>query len=103
MICVAATQRNKHAKQTKQTEDETDISHESDNVTSLLFVCIYSNGISGITDDYLCKRPLRYVFVKEETVLLINKVLSWVIISYVMTWSFFLCGCHGSFSTTDEE
>lgn len=59
---------------------------------------MYSNDISGITDDYLCKRPMRYLFVKEQTVLLINKVLSCLFISYVGTWSFFLCNYHGRLS-----
>lgn len=47
------------------------ISNKSDYVTELLFVCLYSNDISGITDDvntiYLCKRTMRYLFVKEQS------------------------------------
>lgn len=70
------------------------ISNESNYVTELLYVCLYSNDISGITDDVntinLCKRPMRYLFVKEQTVLLIIKVSSCSFISDVVTWSFFL-------------
>lgn len=43
---------------------------KSDSVTELLFVCLYSNDISGIADDvntiYLCKRT-RNFFVKEQS------------------------------------
>ncbi len=46
------------------------ISNKSDDITEL-FVCLYSNGFSGITDDvntiYLCKRTMKYLFVEEQS------------------------------------
>lgn len=47
------------------------ISNKSDYVTELLIVGLYSNNISGITDDvntiYLCKRTMKHLFVKEQS------------------------------------